>query len=191
MDKVGIRMRAGLQLKIAQRFALRTQFLNLLNTKTKATSHLIGVAAVIMLPRSIYDWLTMRAGRFLVYDFEKGKNAPQPGSAYRRSGIVYREGLKNLPPYLVHPNFGVLVFVMWYGKIVAIQLWYQDRSLSAKTAWDFRQQHIVVGILLLENIHKLISGQVNPLLLRVIPFDIGCEVVEITILEPWDRDRCY
>src|SRR3989449_11671998 len=47
------------------------------------------------------------------------------------------------------------------SKIVPIQLGYQDARLGAKASWNFRQQNVMIGVLLLENIHKLISSKVN------------------------------
>src|ERR1700674_79547 len=70
--------------------------------------------------------------------------------------------------YLVDSHFGVLIFVVRDGKIVVIQFWDKNPRFRAKAAGNSRQQSVMVGILLFENFHKLISRQVNALMLSVI-----------------------
>src|SRR6266566_5774582 len=54
--------------------------------------------------------------------------------------------------YLIHPHFGIFILVMRDCEIVAVQFWNQDARLGAKAAGNSRQQHIMVGILLIEDI---------------------------------------
>ena len=53
-------------------------------------------------------------------------------------------------------------------EIVTVQFWNQDARLGAKAAGNSRQQHIMVGILLIEDIEGLLSCEVQALLPRVV-----------------------
>jgi len=49
---------------------------------------------------------------------------------------------------------------MWDAEIIAIPLRHQNASLRAKRSWNFRQEFVVVGIFLLENIERPIAREI-------------------------------
>src|SRR5260370_15892668 len=73
-----------------------------------------------------------------------------------------------LGPYLVYPNFGVLILVMRDGEIVAIQLREKNARFGAEGSWNLRQQSVMIGIFLLENVQSAVAGQIKALMLGVV-----------------------
>src|SRR6267142_2124604 len=69
---------------------------------------------------------------------------------------------------LVDANLGVLLLMMWDSKVVAIEFGNKNSRLGAKTPRDLRQQAVMVGILLFENVHGTVAGEIQALVLRII-----------------------
>src|SRR5437870_12749530 len=69
---------------------------------------------------------------------------------------------------LVYTNFGVLILVMRDSEIVVVEFRDQNARLCAEASWILRQQSVMVGILLFENIRRRVAGQLKALMLAVV-----------------------
>src|SRR5438034_608406 len=72
---------------------------------------------------------------------------PATDPRFSKVTLEYSLGLN-----LVYTNFGVLILVMRDSEIVAVQFRDQNARLCAEASWNLRQQSVMVGILLFENI---------------------------------------
>src|SRR5207244_5201400 len=89
--------------------------------------------------------------------------SPATDPRFSKVTLEYSLGLN-----LVYTNFGVLILVMRDGEIVTVQFRHQNARLCAEASWNLRQQSVMVGILLFENIQSSIAGQIKALMLRVV-----------------------
>src|SRR5437899_4033056 len=88
---------------------------------------------------------------------------PATDPRFSKVTLEYSLGLN-----LVYTNFGVLILVMRDSEIVAVQFRDQNARLCAEASWNLRQQSVMVGILLFENIQSPVAGQIKALMLGVV-----------------------
>src|SRR5437899_12476789 len=89
--------------------------------------------------------------------------SPTTDPRFSKVNLEYSLGVN-----LVYTNFGILILVMRDGEIVTVQFRHQNARLCAEASWNLRQQSVMVGILLFENIQNSIAGQIKALMLRVV-----------------------
>ena len=69
---------------------------------------------------------------------------------------------------LIHSHFSTFCPMLWYSKVIAIQLRHEHGCLCPETSWNFSEKSVGVGILLLENLDELVSRNIDPFMPRIV-----------------------
>jgi len=83
---------------------------------------------------------------------------PATDPRFSKVTLEYSLGLN-----LVYTNFGVLILVMRDSEVRRFSSGTRNARLAAEASSNLRQQSVMVGILLFENIQSPVAGQIKRL----------------------------